>query len=286
MKTPEAAGVRQSGTGVWIDGRTAVISVVDADGETVGDVRRVTTELDKQLRLSSGERARTSYGPQTAPPDDMRQTSSRENRRAFFDAVAAAVRLAPRLFVFGPGEAKNEFLKTLERRGLGPRVEGVETEGFLTDRQVAAKTRDRFGPGRPVKPHAGGEQGGGVMRMERSRGEPHADGRPTAEQRSVMQSRLAAEFYPGPTAGAVAVDFPRGGERVASREYSLRISTEATGLVEASIDGGPWRPCRESSGFWWYDWSGYAAGPHCAFARVTLHRRRRLISARRDFVVE
>jgi hypothetical protein len=122
--------------------------------------------------------------------------------------------------------------------------------------------------------------------MERSRSEPHADGRPSAARISAMQRRLAAEFLPGPAAAAVTVDFPRGGERVVSRDYALRISTEAPGVVEVSIDGGPWLGCRESAGFWWYDWSGYAVGPHCAFARVTLERRRRLLSARRDFTVE
>ena len=124
------------------------------------------------------------------------------------------------------------------------------------------------------------------MRMEKSRGEPHADGRPSPERISAMQRRLATEYSPGPAAAAVAVDFPRGGERVVSRDYALRVSTEAQGLVEVSIDGGPWRACRKSAGFWWYDWSGYAAGPHCAFARVTAERRRRLLSARRDFTVE
>jgi hypothetical protein len=277
----------ETGTGVWIDSRTALIARVAADGEDSGEIRRITTDLEKQLRLSSGERGGTAYGPQSAPSDDMRETSSRRNLRVFFDEVVAAVRGSPRIFVFGPGEPKREFKKRLERDGLGGRVDEIETAGFLTDRQVAARARDHFRPRGPDRPRFDGVAGGIEMRMEKSRGGPRPmDGRPTPEQKSEMLKRLSIELPSGPAASAVAVDFPRSGEHVSSREYALRISTEAQGPVDVSIDGGAWKPCRQAAGYWWLDWSGYRAGPHSAFARVTLHRRRRLLSERRDFVVD
>jgi hypothetical protein len=131
--------------GVWIDGRKALIADIDESGVCAGPIRRVSTELEKQLRLSSRARAQTAYGPQVAPPDDMREASSRENRRAFFEAVAAAVNGARRIFVFGPGEPKHEFHRRLQSDGMGARVDAVETAGFLTDRQVAARVRAHFG---------------------------------------------------------------------------------------------------------------------------------------------
>jgi hypothetical protein len=130
--------------GVWIDSRMAVIvPAEDTQGE-VGGIRRITTYLEKQLHLSSGERAKTSYGKQIAPTDDMRETSSKENLKVFFDDVVAALRGAHSIFIFGPGEPKEEFKKRLERDGLGGRIDGVETVGRMSDRQIAAKVREHF----------------------------------------------------------------------------------------------------------------------------------------------
>ncbi|MFI5350588.1 MAG: hypothetical protein ACHQ2Z_13660 [Elusimicrobiota bacterium] len=137
-----------TGIGVWIDRRQAVIVAADAQagGEEARGITRITTDLQKQLRLSSGRRAKTSYGTQTAPSDDMRETSSNENLQVFFDDVVAALRGARSIYIFGPGEAKEEFKKRLDRDGLGRRIDGVETAGRMSDRQIAAKVRKHYGP--------------------------------------------------------------------------------------------------------------------------------------------
>jgi hypothetical protein len=135
----------ESEMGVWIDSRTAVIMTAEADGSVdAGRSRRITTDLEKQLRLSSGERSKTSYGPQIPPADDKREKGSAANLRVFFGAVAAALRAADVIFIFGPGEAKDELKKRLAREGLGARVDFVEPAERMSDRQIAAKVRGHF----------------------------------------------------------------------------------------------------------------------------------------------
>jgi HEAT repeat protein len=137
--------------GVWIDHRKALIIASEDTGIGRPDgVVTITTDLEKQLRLSSGARAKTTNGPQDSPPDNMREASSQENLRAFFGQVIEAVRGARSIFIFGPGEAKDEFKKRLEREGLGERIRGVETVGRLSDRQIAAKVRSHFQPRIPT----------------------------------------------------------------------------------------------------------------------------------------
>jgi hypothetical protein len=58
--------------------------------------------------------------------------------------VVALLRQADSILIFGPGEAKNELQKRLERAGLKDRILAVETVDKLTDRQVAAQVRERF----------------------------------------------------------------------------------------------------------------------------------------------
>lgn len=85
---------------------------------------------------------------------------------------------------------------------------------------------------------------------------------------------------------AITVDYPQRGEVVVSREYTFRVSARAEGSVEASIDGGPWLACRHAEGFWWLDWSDYAAGRHEVRARVNAHKGFGSVTEPRDFVVE
>ncbi|MDE2313845.1 MAG: hypothetical protein KGL04_06700 [Elusimicrobia bacterium] len=78
----------------------------------------------------------------------------------------------------------------------------------------------------------------------------------------------------GPTQAATAsaailLDYPQEGEIITSSCYTFRIAPRVAAIgVDISIDQGPWAPCRESVGYWWYDWSGYAAGQHQASVRV------------------
>ncbi len=71
----------------------------------------------------------------------------------------------------------------------------------------------------------------------------------------------------------VGVDYPQVGEILTSPQYAIRISTSATEGVDISIDGKEWQPCRESVGFWWYDWSGFGAGVHTVVARIAAGKR-------------
>jgi len=65
------------------------------------------------------------------------------------------------------------------------------------------------------------------------------------------------------------VDYPQYGDKIDQPHYAFRIGTLGEiESVEISLDYCRWRPCRESAGYWWYDWSGYAKGQHQAVARA------------------
>jgi hypothetical protein len=135
-----------TGMGVWIDTRKAVIVDLRTEGAE-GEVRKIAVSLQDQPHLGGGERAKACpYGLQIAPADDTRENSFKENLQFFFDDVLAALRGARAIFIFGPGEAKDELRKRLAREGLGSLVDGVEPVGRMSDRQIAAKVRDHFRP--------------------------------------------------------------------------------------------------------------------------------------------
>jgi len=72
------------------------------------------------------------------------------------------------------------------------------------------------------------------------------------------------------TAGVSAVmDHPQQGEIITAPQYTFRIGTLGNiELVDISINQGPWQPCRNAAGYWWYDWEGYKTGRYQAEAKA------------------
>ena len=87
---------------------------------------------------------------------------------------------------------------------------------------------------------------------------------PAAETAAKAPAKRAPRAKKAAAAGVkLFIDFPRPNETVRPGGYTFRIgAVPAASRVEVSLDGGPWLPCREGAGYWWYDWSAYTAGSH------------------------
>jgi hypothetical protein len=119
--------------GLWIDHRKAVVAVVV--GRHVA-LRQLTSQMEKHVRYSGGA--------QEDSPEDQRDRRFTGHLNRYYDEVIACIRAAGSILIFGPGEAKNELAERLEKEGLRERVVGIETVDKMTDRQIAARVRERF----------------------------------------------------------------------------------------------------------------------------------------------
>ena len=66
------------------------------------------------------------------------------------------------------------------------------------------------------------------------------------------------------------IDHPQDDDMLSAPHYAIRLGVAGALLVEISIDKSPWVPCRSTSGYWWYDWSGITLGKHPLSARMHL----------------
>ncbi|MCX6556343.1 MAG: hypothetical protein NTW95_02765 [Candidatus Aminicenantes bacterium] len=128
--------------GLWIDHKQAIIVAVTGKGEETG---LIISKAKKQGRDSGGSQGRGYREPQPVTADDIRQRVFSEHLNIYYDAVIAAIGNAEAILIFGPGEAKGELKKRLERDHLGGRIAALETVDKMTDRQIAAKVRKHFG---------------------------------------------------------------------------------------------------------------------------------------------
>lgn len=127
--------------GVWIDHRKAVVVVV---GPAEEHTTQIVSNVEKHPERAGDSPLKGSYESRQVPPDDRRQMALTGELNSYYDAVIAAVRDVESLLIFGPGEAKGEFKKRLEKNKLGGRITAVETVDKMTDGQITAKVREYF----------------------------------------------------------------------------------------------------------------------------------------------
>ena len=127
--------------GLWIDHREATIVIVTDDGE---EIKHISSSSGKHIRYSGSSHTKTPEGLKEVTSEDQRDRKFTNNLNSFYDEVITVLRDADTIQIFGPGEAKGELEKRLEHEGLKQHVLAIETVDKLTDRQIAAKVRERF----------------------------------------------------------------------------------------------------------------------------------------------
>jgi len=127
--------------GLWIDHRKAIVVSVTDKGEEMG---LIISKVEKQLRRSGDSPLKGPYESLQVPESDSRQKTYTGHLNIYYDAIIACIRDAEFILIFGPGEAKGELKKRLERSNLGGRIVGIETVDKMTGRQIAAKVRQHF----------------------------------------------------------------------------------------------------------------------------------------------
>jgi hypothetical protein len=127
--------------GLWIDHRKAVIVIISDNKE---QTKLIISKVDKQPGRLDGKRTKTQYEQHQFEADDSRQREFTGHLNIYYDAVITCIRDAEAILIFGPGEAKGELKKRIEREKPSGRIVGVETVDKMTDHQIMAKVRQYF----------------------------------------------------------------------------------------------------------------------------------------------
>ena len=97
----------------------------------------ITSDLEHHVRHSSN-------GSGDGSKEDIRDRRFWNHIGEYYDKVIAQIGDAKSIMIFGPGDAKSEFKKRLESKGMSDNIVSVDDAGSLTDRQIAIRVRERF----------------------------------------------------------------------------------------------------------------------------------------------
>lgn len=128
--------------GIWIDHSQAIVVAIIDERETVTYVQ---SNAESHHRTTGGSRSRSPFGPQEIVSDKHLEQKRQHHLHEYYHRVIGAIKGADCIFVFGPGEAKTEFVKMLKRsKALAAKVSKVAAAGRMTQRQIVARVRASY----------------------------------------------------------------------------------------------------------------------------------------------
>lgn len=121
---------------LWIDQREAVLVPISDRGD---EMVRIYSDIEIDAQFSGCSRSTESQDV-----ENMQNRKFTTNLGRYIDNVIEGIRNADSIWIFEPGEAKDELVKHLEIKNLSQRSMGIETTDKLTDPQITAKIRQYF----------------------------------------------------------------------------------------------------------------------------------------------
>ena len=119
--------------GLWIDFKKAVIFILTDEGAAI-----------KRIASEPGNNVHSSGGTQKEPAEGHKVKETPGHLNHYYEEVLSHIRDAESILIFGPGEAKVELKKRLEKMKLHENIVGMETADKMTDNQIVTKIRQHF----------------------------------------------------------------------------------------------------------------------------------------------
>ncbi len=133
--------------GLWIDHREAIVVGIDKSGRE--SIHHIKSNVERRTRLAGGSRTNTLYGPQGVVSEQKRDQRHLRHLDVYYESVVDVLKDATSFRIFGPGEAKRELKKKIEsNKSLAGRLSGIESVDKMTERQIVAKVKEYYRPGR------------------------------------------------------------------------------------------------------------------------------------------
>lgn len=128
--------------GIWLDKEKAFIVTIKENTE---HIEKVLSNIEN-FRISGGSGTKLKGGPQDVVQDSKYLEREKHQTKNYFDTLAAKMKSADAIAIFGPAETYSRFKKELENsyHELNTKVKAVKNVDSMTNNQVKALVRDFF----------------------------------------------------------------------------------------------------------------------------------------------
>ncbi len=132
----------QNNTGVWIDGKQAIIVKLKKNSETL---EKISSGIKGRVRTPGEGKKFTRMGNHFATFETKDEEKHKHKMNYYFKNVIEKIKDADSILIIGPPESKLGLQKAISQsKNIAPKRVMVDAEDHLTDNQVAARVREYF----------------------------------------------------------------------------------------------------------------------------------------------
>jgi len=135
--------------GLWVDHEKAIIvSLMRGSHKVI----HVESEVEGHFRLKDDSQSISPSNLQGNTIESKMDSRYRKYLNIYFQQIINLLKEAKRIFIFGPGEAKIELKKMIEKNKLfSNKISDIETTDKLTEPQIVAKVKKYFEQKQEIK---------------------------------------------------------------------------------------------------------------------------------------
>ena len=125
--------------GVWIDHKEAFLVFVEG---VHTKIERIESNAEGHFRPSGGWKASGTNVAQSVLKEQKADSRRMQQYAKYYKEVIKKAGNLSNLYIFGPGEAKLELKKEIEKmKGQHARIVTIEASDWLTENQIASKAK-------------------------------------------------------------------------------------------------------------------------------------------------
>jgi hypothetical protein len=129
-------------TGIWVDHKAAVLVSIEGDQTFV---QHVESGAESHLKPAGGWKAGGTVVAQAVFNEHTADERRKHQYHAFYQKVIELLGDSYRIAIFGPGEAKLELAKEIEKVSeMHKKVTAVEASERMSENQLIAKVKKAF----------------------------------------------------------------------------------------------------------------------------------------------
>ena len=129
-------------TGIWIDHKAAILVSIEGDHIVV---QHVESGAESNLKPAGGWKSGGTVVAQSVFNEHTAEERRKHQYHTFYLKVIELLGESSSIAIFGPGEAKLEFVKEIEHDSeLHKKVTAIEVCERLTENQLIAKVKKEF----------------------------------------------------------------------------------------------------------------------------------------------
>ena len=135
--------------GLWVDHEKAIIvSLMRGSHKVI----HVESDVEGHFRLKDDSQSINPSNLQGNTIESKMDSRYRKYLNIYFQQIINLLKEAKRIFIFGPGEAKIELKKMIEKNKLfSNKISDIETTDKLTEPQIVAKVKKYFEQKQEIK---------------------------------------------------------------------------------------------------------------------------------------